>query len=264
MPFFIKKICRVEVNNNLITIKPKSINLEDLCMANGRHNCMDYRTEDIFDFRTYILNNYIKRPINFYLHLLDENKNIIPIDNVDNCYSLIYSFNRKNKKRNLDYYPFITKNKLEISDNIIDMGNSSLITNEMVAYETVSCFKSHFSKNGGGFFGFRLSMENINIRPQFAVLYGYENKITNPNTLFNNRNSEYVNNRYLSVSRSEGSTEYLSNESSEDLSEDSVDYLVYVSENDTNNIGYAMPSAPIETIEPTAPPYPGLVENPRN
>ena len=257
MPFFIKKICRVEVNNNLITIKPKSIHLEDLCMANGRHNCIDYKAEDIFDFRTYILNNYIKRPINFYLHLLDENKNIITIDNVDNCHSLIYSFNRKNKKRNLNYYPFITKNKLEISDNIIDMGNSSLITNQMVAYETVSCFKSHFSKNGGGFFGFRLSMENINIRPQFAVLYGYENKITNPITSFNNtfinRNSEFVTNR------SEESTEYLSDESSEDFSEDPVDYLVYVSENESNNIGYAMPSP---QIEPTAPPYPGLVESP--
>jgi len=265
MPFFIKKICEVEVNNNIVTIKPRNVSLEDLCMPNGRHNCVDYRVEDIFDFRSYILNNYIQRPINFYLHLLDENKNIIPIDDLDNCYSLIYSFNRKNKKRNLNYYPFITKNKLDVFNNIIDMGYSSLITNQMVAYETISCFKSHFSKDGGGFFGFRLNIENINIRPHFAVLYGYENKIKNPNTLFNNRimdlnsDSRYNTNRYITVSRSE-SSEY----SSEYSSEESTEYPVYVPHNQENNIGYAMPSAPPQIIEPTAPPYPGLVETPRN
>jgi len=108
------------------------------------------------------------------------------------------------------------------------------------------------------FFGFRLNMENINIRPHFAVLYGYENKIRNPNTLFNNRvmdlnrDSRYITNRYISVSRSESSEE------------ESTEYPVYVPPNQENNIGYAMPSAPPQIIEPTSPPYPGLVETPRN
>ena len=234
MPFFIKKICHVENSNNFIIIRPTNLSLNDLCFAKGKHNCTTFDTKDIFDFRAYILNNYIKKPINFYLHLLDEYKNIINIEAIDG-YSYIYTFNRKKIKSNkLEYYPYINKNVIEIYDNLLDIGNSSLINHNMIAYETISCFKNYFSKNGGGFFGFKLQL-NTNIKPHYAVLYGYEEKVTN-----------YIG-RFINVQQSEDS------ESS--IEEISLDDSQYV-----QNI--PSPTAElfnITTPEPSAPPLPGSI-----
>ena len=114
----------------------------------------------------------------------------------------------------------------------------------MIAYETVSCFKSHFSKNGGGFFGFRLFIKNTNVRPHFAVLYGYERKIRNPTQLFNSGISNYqIRNSVYPLNTEESDD----SEESEYSSEYNDDYMIYVPDNphpSAPNLGYAMPSAP--------------------
>ena len=255
MPFFIKKVCKVNNERGLFCLQPKDLTVDQICFAKAKHKCDNFNIDSIFDLRSYIMTNCVKREINFYLHLLDEHKNVINVNNKEG-YSYIYSFNRKPQKRKLNYFPFITKNKLEINNNLIDLGFSSLVTNQMIAYETTSCFSNHFSKNGGGFYGFKISIP-IDVQPHFAVLYGYEEKVRNPYLFFNNRiMSLYNDSEESHFSRGSSYLDESSySEESSYYSEESNDYSVYVSENN-NNIGYAMPSAPQQVIEPTAPPYP--------
>ena len=149
MSSFIKKICNLSENNGTFTLKPRGLLLEDHCFVNANHACENYIKDNIFDFRTNILNNCIKRPIQFYMYLLDENNNKIDIDSNYEGYSLIFTFNRKcNGYRNktLNYCPYVSKNRMQVYNNLIHLGESQLVDNRMVAYETHGCLNTNVSK----------------------------------------------------------------------------------------------------------------------
>lgn len=252
MSSIIKKTCKLFESNGTFTLQPRGLFLEDHCFAHATHTCNDYLKNDIFDFRSTVLNNHIKQPLHFYMHLFDENMNRIEIESNYEGYSLVFTFNRKctgyrNKK--LNYYPYISKNRMQVYNNLIYLGISELVTNSMVAYETNGCVGSNFSKNGGGFYGFQFNI-NTGIKPKHAVLYGLKNKIIS-------RNNFQRNNIIELSSQSEES--YYSDESEEsDESEGSYDSLS--SSEETHYpiyapvptappyIAYAMPSAPIAPI----------------
>tara|TARA_B100001287_G_C22631278_1_gene505273 strand:- start:298 stop:996 length:699 start_codon:yes stop_codon:yes gene_type:complete len=225
MPF--KKICAVEEVNNYYILNPYTL-LDDLCDCKAIHQCNDFNTDNIFDLRRFLVNNQVKRSLNFYLHLFDENKNQIEIPE-ENGYSLIYNFNRKStrvRRKFLRYYPFISKNKLEVRNDLISLGASKVVTNMMIAYETASCFSSYFSDNGGGFYGFKFKIDT-NVKPKYAVLYGYQIPI----------------NLDSYIEESDDSTESLEDSYGQYI--ETSPYNVYVPQlPSAPNIGYAMATAP--------------------
>ena len=67
---------------------------------------------------------------------------------------------------------------------------------KQVAYETTSCFSEFYSPNGGGYYGFCINFENLNVEPRYAVLFVDDSKISRPinNKIFlNNRINHLVN-----------------------------------------------------------------------
>ena len=193
----IKKVCDIYQFGESYIFHPKNnSSLENLCLVPcENHIGSNFESSNIFDFRTEILNKCINSNIHFYVILLDENMREIALDNVDiNGSSLIYSFNRKKEKQGskikLTYYPKINKFDLSKNRNIIYLGTSDKIHSRQVAYENTSCFSNFFSSDGGGYYGFNIKINNLDIQPKHAVLLGYKKQLSmrmNNNYFLNNR-----------------------------------------------------------------------------
>ena len=195
----IKKICDlVKKGDNYILQPRRNDKLEyQSIITNSNHNSEYFNTEDIFDFRSSILNKGINDKIHFYLMLFDKDMREISL-NKKNCNkALIFTFNREKVKRRrrtiLNYNPKINDFDIDMTTNLYDkniiyIGNSERVTMKQVAFESPGCINTYYSDNGGGYYGFQISLHGLDKEPKQGILFGFDSKqnVMNRNHLKNN------------------------------------------------------------------------------
>ena len=173
----IKRVCNIVKFENNYLIQPRmNYNLNSKCLASCTNHIGDnFDSNFIFDFRSDILNKKLNNELEFHLILIDENSQIININNNIRGISFVYNFNRRKEKINkqtaLKYYPKVEKFNINVNSNHIYLGSIKKIDMKQVAYETRTCFNEFYSPNGGGYYGFCINFENLNIEPDMIYLY---------------------------------------------------------------------------------------------
>ena len=173
----IKRVCNIVKFKNSYLIQPRmNYNLNNLCLAScTNHKSDNFDSNFIFDFRSDILNRNLDNDLEFYLILIDENSQIININNNICGNSFVYNFNRKkekiNKQTTLKYYPKVEKFNINVNSNYIYLGSIRKINMNHVAFETKTCLSEFYSPNGGGYYGFCINFENLDVEAIYAVLF---------------------------------------------------------------------------------------------
>ena len=203
----IRRVCTiVKVENNYFIQPSFYSSLNNMCLTScTNHIGNNIDSKFIFDFRRNILNKKFDNDLEFHLILVDENSQVININDNIRGNSIVYTFNRKkeriNKQIALRYYPKVEKFNINVNSNHIYLGNTKKIDMKQVAYETKSCFSEFYSPNGGGYYGFCINFQNLDVDPKYAILFIHNKKIVeskNNNIFLNNRINDIITETYYS------------------------------------------------------------------